>query len=234
MPTRQGPPPLGSPTRVDRGVQALVHNAREPRWDAWVEGRRDGLRPGRGCHEASQNLCSWGRPHPKRPWGLDADLAGACEHSGPAARLQALGHVPARGVIQPWRTAGCVEDARLSPGLAWRMPWGVRLYPEARVVGQTPWEARPMTWRSLSVLHRPRESDEFLTQSSSELPRSSSFLVSQPPHPNVFQGCDLYPALTPTCSYHSPRISAMILHMFRLHGPKGGRGGSPPPGSQEA
>src|SRR4029450_8032540 len=78
------------------------------------------------------------------------------------------------------------------------------------------------SWRSLSVLLRPRESAEFPTQNSSELPRSPAFLVRQPPHPSIFQGYDLYPALAPTCSYHSPRISVMILHMFRLHGPKGG------------
>jgi RNA-directed DNA polymerase len=68
IPQRKGKRPLGIPTSVDRGGQAMVQNALEPFWEARFEGLRYGLRPGRGCHEAIEKLCCLARPNTTRPW----------------------------------------------------------------------------------------------------------------------------------------------------------------------
>ena len=114
-PTRKGTRPLGLPSRVDRCVQAMVQNALEPFWEARFAGVSYGCRPGRGCHEAIQQLGYWGRPNPTRPWGLEAAIAGAFDHLGHAALRQALGNFPARGLIQQWLKAGYGEDAMRQP-----------------------------------------------------------------------------------------------------------------------
>jgi RNA-directed DNA polymerase len=93
----------------------MVKNALEPFWEARVEGVSYGFRPGRGCHNAIQQLFSLGRPNTKRPWVLDADIEGAFDDIGYAALLQALGNFPARGLIKQWLKAGYVEDAMWHP-----------------------------------------------------------------------------------------------------------------------
>jgi RNA-directed DNA polymerase len=97
LPKRKGRRPRGLPPSVERGVRALGKNALEPLWAARLAGMSDGCRPGRGGHEAIQQLFSGGRPQTARPWGLDAELEGAFDHSGPAALVQASGNFPARG-----------------------------------------------------------------------------------------------------------------------------------------
>jgi hypothetical protein len=51
------------------------------------------------------------RPHPTRPGVLDAAMAGAVHHSGPAARGPAPGHGPARAWMTPGLNAGDVAEA---------------------------------------------------------------------------------------------------------------------------
>jgi RNA-directed DNA polymerase len=115
IPKRQGTRPLGIPTIVDRCVQAMVQNALEPFWEARFEGGSYGFRPGRGCHDAIQTLFYLGRPNTKRPWVLDADIAGAFDHIGHSVLLQALGNFPARGLLKQWLKAGYGEDAMRHP-----------------------------------------------------------------------------------------------------------------------
>ena len=118
MPTRQGKRPLGLPTIRDRWGQAMGKTAREPFGDARCEGRSDGLRPGRGGHEAIAQRFRLARPHTPRPWVVEADSDGACNTIGPAALVQAMGNFPAREVRKQWRTAGDVEEERLHPTAA--------------------------------------------------------------------------------------------------------------------
>jgi RNA-directed DNA polymerase len=115
LPKRKGKRPLGIPTIVDRGVQAMVKTALEPCWEARFEGSRDGFRPGRGCHDASEQRFRVARPNTTRPWVLDADSEGALNTIGQAALVQAIGHFPARELIKPWLTAGSVADEMLHP-----------------------------------------------------------------------------------------------------------------------
>jgi RNA-directed DNA polymerase len=115
IPKRQGTRPLGIPTLVDRGGQALVNNALEPCWEARFEGISAGFRPGRGCHDAIENVFRLARPNTTRPWVLAADIEGACEHLGQTALVQAIGNFPARELIEQWLKAGYVEDEMRHP-----------------------------------------------------------------------------------------------------------------------
>ena len=106
--------PLGIPVIADRCHQARVVNALEPEWEARFEPRSYGFRPGRGCHDAIQAVFEVvkGRS-PKRPWVLDADLAGAFDRIAHDHILAKLGTFPARGMIRQWLKAGVVEQGRL-------------------------------------------------------------------------------------------------------------------------
>jgi RNA-directed DNA polymerase len=56
-PKANGPQrPLGIPTRRDRGMQMVVNNALEPRFEAEFEAQSDGCRPGRCCQEAIEEV----------------------------------------------------------------------------------------------------------------------------------------------------------------------------------
>ena len=98
---------------ADRCHQARVVNALEPEWEARFEPRSYGFRPGRGGHDAIQAVFEVvkGRS-PKRPWVLDADLAGAFDRIAPDHILAMLGTFPARGMIRQWLKAGVVEQGR--------------------------------------------------------------------------------------------------------------------------
>lgn len=115
IPKRKGKRPLGIPTIVDRCVQAMVKNALEPFWEARFEGMSYGFRPGRGCHDAIENIFGLALPQTTRPGVLDADIEGAFNHIGHSALLQAIGNFPARGLINQWLKAGYVEDEMLHP-----------------------------------------------------------------------------------------------------------------------
>jgi RNA-directed DNA polymerase len=55
------------------------------------------------------------RPNTTRPWVVDADIEGAFDNIGHAALLRAIGNFPTRGLIQPWLTAGYVEEELWHP-----------------------------------------------------------------------------------------------------------------------
>ena len=108
--------PLGIPVLMDRALQAVVVNALEPEWEARMEPRTYGFRPGRGCHDAIEAIF-WtlnGR-HTKRQWILDADLTAAFDKIDHSRLLEALGTFPARGRIRGWLKAGVIEKGRYSP-----------------------------------------------------------------------------------------------------------------------
>jgi len=106
--------PLGIPVIADRVHQARVVNALEPEWEARFEPRSYGFRPGRGCQDAIQAgfAVAKGRS-PKRPWVLDADLAGAFDRIAHDHILVMLGTFPARGMVAQWLKAAVVEQGRL-------------------------------------------------------------------------------------------------------------------------
>src|ERR1700745_2080873 len=86
--------PLGIPVILDRCHQARVKNALEPEWEARFEPRSYGFRPGRGCHDAIAAIFQVAKQNPRRLWVLDADLAGAFDHSGHDHILAMIGAFP--------------------------------------------------------------------------------------------------------------------------------------------
>lgn len=93
----------------------MVKNALEPFWEARFEGSSSGFRPGRGCHDAIEKIFRLARVNTTRPWGLEADIEGACNHIGHAAFIPAIGNFPARQLRQQWLKAGFVEDEMRHP-----------------------------------------------------------------------------------------------------------------------
>jgi RNA-directed DNA polymerase len=102
--------PLGIPTIIDRCLQAGVKNALEPEWEARFEGTSYGFRPGRGCHDAIQRIYLLARPHRRKKWVVDADIAGAFDNISHDFLLNALGDVPGRELVRLWLKAGVMED----------------------------------------------------------------------------------------------------------------------------
>jgi RNA-directed DNA polymerase len=99
---------------VDRCHQARVVSALEPEWEARFDRRSFGFRPGRGCQDAIQAVFEVAKgKSPKRPWVLDADLAGAFDRIAHDHILSQIGSFPARGMIRAWLRAGVVEQGRL-------------------------------------------------------------------------------------------------------------------------
>jgi RNA-directed DNA polymerase len=104
--------PLGIPVIMDRCHQARVRNALEPEWEARMEPRSYGFRPGRGCHDAIESLFNTLRGKSKRVWILDADLAGAFDNIDHKHLLSTIGDFPARRMVAGWLKAGIFEAGK--------------------------------------------------------------------------------------------------------------------------
>jgi RNA-directed DNA polymerase len=104
--------PLGIPTIRDRIAQAVVKNALEPEWEARFEANSYGFRPGRGCHDAIEQVWTRLNAQAHDAWVLDADIQGAFDNISHAALMCALGPTPGRGWIQAWLKAGYLEAGR--------------------------------------------------------------------------------------------------------------------------
>jgi len=104
--------PLGIPVIMDRCHQARVRNALEPEWEARMEPRSYGFRPGRGCHDAIESLFGTLRGGTKRVWILDADLAGAFDNIDHEHLLKTIGDFPARRIVAGWLKAGIFEAGK--------------------------------------------------------------------------------------------------------------------------
>jgi RNA-directed DNA polymerase len=106
--------PLGIPVILDRCHQARVAAALESEWEARLEPRSYGFRPGRGCLDAIEAIYQVAKgKDPKRRWALDADLAQAFDKLAHDHILHMLGTFPARGMVKQWLKAGVVEQGRL-------------------------------------------------------------------------------------------------------------------------
>jgi RNA-directed DNA polymerase len=77
------PRPLGIPTMADRARQTVATYVREPAGEARVAPNRDGVRPGRSCHEAITALhTAMGHT---ATYVLDAAIETCCERINPTA-----------------------------------------------------------------------------------------------------------------------------------------------------
>jgi len=108
--------PLGIPSIADRAQQNRVRNALEPEWEARLDARQYGFRPGRGCHDAIEMIhtITCGR-NAGRAWVLDADLEAAFDRIDHNYLLNRLGTFPAREQIRAWLKAGVVDRNRYTP-----------------------------------------------------------------------------------------------------------------------
>jgi RNA-directed DNA polymerase len=116
IPKKGGKRPLGIPVIADRAQQQRVRNALEPEWEARLDRKQYGFRPGRGCHDAIQMIfTALARKNAKREWVLDADLTSAFDRIDHNFLLERIGTFPAREQIRAWLKAGVVDRGRYSP-----------------------------------------------------------------------------------------------------------------------
>ncbi len=118
IPKKGGKRPLGIPVIADRAQQQRVRNALEPEWEARLDPKQYGFRPGRGCHDAIEMIHkALAAKNAKRDWVLDADLTSAFDRIDHAFLLERIGTFPAREQIRGWLKAGVVDRGRYSPTL---------------------------------------------------------------------------------------------------------------------
>ncbi|MBV9312662.1 MAG: group II intron reverse transcriptase domain-containing protein, partial [Pseudonocardia sp.] len=104
------------PVIADRAQQQRVRNALEPEWEARLDRRQYGFRPGRGCHDAIEMIHNvLAGKKAKREWVLDADLKSAFDRIDHEFLLERIGTFPARKQIRGWLNAGVVDRGRYSP-----------------------------------------------------------------------------------------------------------------------
>ena len=116
IPKKGGERPLGIPSIADRAQQARVRNALEPEWEARLDPRQYGFRPGRGCHDAIEAIYNAVRlKQANRVWILDADLKAAFDRIDHNHLLSLIGTFPAREQIREWLKAGVVDRGRYAP-----------------------------------------------------------------------------------------------------------------------
>jgi RNA-directed DNA polymerase len=116
IPKKGGERPLGIPSIADRAQQARVRNALEPEWEARLDPRQYGFRPGRGCHDAIEAIYNAVRlKRANRVWILDADLKAAFDRIDHNFLLKRIGTFPAREQVREWLKAGVVDQGRYAP-----------------------------------------------------------------------------------------------------------------------
>jgi RNA-directed DNA polymerase len=116
IPKKGGKRPLGIPVIADRAQQQRVCNALEPEWEARLDPKQYGFRPGRGCHDAIEMIFrALAGKRAKRAWVLDADLKSAFDRIDHSFLLNRIGTFPAREQIREWLKAGVVDRGRYSP-----------------------------------------------------------------------------------------------------------------------
>src|SRR5258706_2986184 len=92
-----GKRPLGIPVIADRTQQQRVRNALEPEWEARLDRKQYGFRPGRGCHDAIEMIhLALAARNAKREWVLDADLKSAFDKIDHTFLLDRIGMFPGR------------------------------------------------------------------------------------------------------------------------------------------
>lgn len=101
--------PLGIPTMLDRGRQALAKLALEPEWEARFEANSYGFRPGRSGHDAIEAIFL-SIKH-KSKFVMDADIKGCFDNINQEALLQKLATYPyMRQLIKGWLKAGVIDN----------------------------------------------------------------------------------------------------------------------------
>ena len=108
--------PIGIPVIADRAQQQRVRSALEPEWEARLDQKQYGFRPGRGCHDAIEMIHKAAAAKgAKRDWVLDADLKSAFDKIDQNFLMERLGTFPAREQVRAWLKSGVVDKGRYAP-----------------------------------------------------------------------------------------------------------------------
>ena len=99
--------PLGIPTMIDRAKQALAKMALEPEWEAVFEPNSYGFRPGRGCHDAIEQIHTALRGAKK--YILEADIKGCFDNIAHKALLDKVNDPELRPLLKGWLKAGLMD-----------------------------------------------------------------------------------------------------------------------------
>jgi len=100
--------PLGIPTMIDRAQQALAKMALEPEWEAVFEPNSYGFRPGRGCHDAIEQIHTALRGEKK--YILEADIKGCFDNIAHKALLDKVHDPELRPLLKGWLKAGLMDQ----------------------------------------------------------------------------------------------------------------------------
>jgi RNA-directed DNA polymerase len=106
--------PLGIPCMDDRAKQSLVKLAVEPQWEAKFESNSYGFRPGRGCHDAIEQIFNAIKQQSK--YVLDADIAKCfdrIDHNKLLAKLETYPQL--KREIKSWLKSGYMDGEQLFP-----------------------------------------------------------------------------------------------------------------------
>lgn len=107
--------PLGIPTIKDRVAQAIAKNALEPEWEAVFEANSYGFRPGRSCHDATQQCHNKLSNNPRscnHKWVLDADIKGFFDNIAHESILKMTNSFPKNELIKEWLKAGFIDRGK--------------------------------------------------------------------------------------------------------------------------
>lgn len=100
--------PLGIPAIEDRALQALMHMALDPEWEAHFEENSYGFRPGRSCQDAIDAIHTSLKANSK--YVLDADIAQCFDKIDHQALLAKINTFPKfRRQIKSWLAAGVID-----------------------------------------------------------------------------------------------------------------------------
>jgi len=100
--------PLGIPTMMDRARQALAKMVLEPEWEAVFEPNSYGFRPGRGCHDAVEQIFS--AMCKKEKYILEADIKGCFDNIAHDALLDKVNDPELRPILKGWLKAGIIDQ----------------------------------------------------------------------------------------------------------------------------
>jgi RNA-directed DNA polymerase len=106
--------PLGIPCMDDRAKQSLVKLAVEPQWEAKFESNSYGFRPGRGCHDAIEQIFNAIKQQSK--YVLDADITKCfdrIDHNKLLAKLETYPQL--KREIKSWLKSGYMDGEQLFP-----------------------------------------------------------------------------------------------------------------------
>lgn len=102
--------PLGIPTIIDRTYQNVVKNALEPQWEYRFEPCSYGFRPGRGTHDAIENIFTKVKSNTKKKWVFEGDFRACFDNLNHEHINEQLRGFSGKKIISKWLEAGYVDN----------------------------------------------------------------------------------------------------------------------------